>query len=138
MFPVLDDLEIRQAEKIPNVLYGCPVEYGLGILQFQFFSQQEHWLPQPAIPVDDDARVGKTGCVQAIQDELNVKKKNEQVGKDDVVELLALQVQILGGNLAKFQVRIFLLSPIDHFARNIDSQTAAWPDSGEKISSSAS
>jgi hypothetical protein len=81
-------------------------------------------LPQPAIKIQDDARVRCAKRLELFEDALYIPEIVHQVRQNDDVKLFVELRKVMRVRLEECKLRIFLLCAADHFLREIDAHTA--------------
>ena len=74
---------------------------------------------------------------QSFKNKTNIVKKTDEIRKDDVVELLAAEIELFGRHLKETQVRIFAGREPDHFFRDVHAHAGRRLQSGQEVSGAA-
>src|SRR5437762_115756 len=117
---MLDHLKIRQVQQIHNILNGRPVEKGLWVFQPKLFRRRKDRLPEPAIPIHNDPGPRVADFPDLFKNQANVEQETSQIRQNDVVEVLAVEIQTLSRHLAELEVGVLLAGNPDHLTGDIN------------------
>src|SRR5258708_2578128 len=138
MRPAGDHFEFGQVQQIGDVLGTGPVVDGNRRLEVKGLGEIENGLPEPAVPLDDDAGSGVADGSELLEDSEQIVEATDDVGEDDDVERLSGQGQFLHRRGQERQVRMALLCQADHLPGDVDAYAFRRAERGQEIAGAAS
>src|SRR5262249_212891 len=94
-----DDLEARELEHVPEVAGRHPVSNGLVRLQAKELCKPDQGPPELAVRMHDQTATLVRHPSDLPRQRLKVERIRNEVGEDDVVELLVTHELLAGGDL---------------------------------------
>jgi len=138
LLPVPNHFEPGQAQEVGEIIGGEPVLVERRLRPAQTLGESESWLPQTAVGVQDDARLGHAQRAYLGQRALHVPQIVHQVRKDDGVKRSAYQFRrrvYVPQDEAQF--RMPAARGRDHGRRKVDAHALGRLQCREQVAASA-